>query len=205
MIGNWLNNRKVRRKLESLKKKYVPLIREAEKAENLQHQAELTAQRAVEHESLLDPIYARNSAALISKALKYGIQVPRQEQGSKHYRRSGITGEFILKQLAQRRLRREVRNEERARNDEIRKWATATFALLGFVLALVSLLVKVMQALAFLLWEVKSPLQTVSREKLHREKIGSNKDQCLQRSRFLGNQLWQHAALSTLNRPFQKP
>lgn len=145
MIVNWLNNRKVRRKLVSLKKKYVPLIREAEKAENLQQQAELAAQWAVEHESLLDPIYARNSAALISKALKYGIQVPRQEQGSKHYRRSGITGEFILRQLAQRRLRREVRNEERARNDEIRKWATATFALLGFVLALVSLLAKAKQ------------------------------------------------------------
>jgi len=110
MIGNWLNSWRVQRKLESLKKKYLPLIREAERAENVQLQAELTGQWAIERESLLDPIYARGSARLISKALKYGIAVPPQQPDSKHYRRSGITGEFILRQLAQRRLRREVRN-----------------------------------------------------------------------------------------------
>ena len=145
MLGTWINNLLVQRKLESLKKKYLPLIREAEDAENVQQQADLTAQWAIERESLLGPIHSRNSDRLISKALKYGIPVPPQQPDSKHYRTSGVTGEFILRQVAQRRLRREVRNEQRARNHEIRKWATATFALLGFVLALVSLLAKAKQ------------------------------------------------------------
>jgi hypothetical protein len=146
MFGQWLENWRVRRKLESLKKKYAPLIEEAERTENVHQQADLTAQWAIERESLLDPIYARSSANLISKAVKYGIPVPPQTQDSKHYRRSGVTGDLILRWVAQRRLRREVRNEQWARNDELRKWATAMFAFLGFVLALVSLLVKAKQS-----------------------------------------------------------
>ncbi len=94
---------------------------------------------------MLDPIYVQNSADLVAQALKYGISVPPQEPDGKHYRRSGITGELILRQLAQRRLRREVRNEQRARNDEFRKWATVIFALLAFALGMVSLVVKTKQ------------------------------------------------------------
>jgi hypothetical protein len=145
MIGDWLENWRVRRKLESLKKKYVPLINEAESAENVKQQVDLTSQWAIERESLLDPIYARSSASLISKATRYGIPYPPQRQDSNHYRKSGVTGALILRPAAQRRLRREVRNEQWTRNDEFRKWATASFALLGFVLALVSLLVKAKQ------------------------------------------------------------
>ena len=142
VLGDWLINWSAQRELKSLKNKYLPLIQEAEKAERVQQQVELTAEWAVERESVLDPIYVRNSADLIAQAQKYGISVPRQEPDSKHYRRSGVTGEFILRQIAQRRLRREVRNEQRARNDEFRKWATVIFAFLAFVLGLVSLVVK---------------------------------------------------------------
>jgi hypothetical protein len=144
-LGDWLINWSVQRELKRIKNKYLPLIKEAERAENVQLQAELTAQWAVERESVLDSIYVQNSADLIAQALKYGISAPPQEPDSKHYRKSGITGELILRQLAQRRLRREVRNEQRARNDEFRKWATVTFALLAFALGLVSLIVKTKQ------------------------------------------------------------
>jgi hypothetical protein len=75
----------------------------------------------------------------------YGIPVPPQKQDSEHYRRSGVTGEFILRQPAQRRLRRDILNEQRARNDEFRKWTTVIFAVLAFVLGLASLVVKTKQ------------------------------------------------------------
>lgn len=145
MLGDWLINWSVQRELKRLKNKYLALIQEAEGVEDVQRQAELTAEWAVERESVLDPIYAQNSADLVAQALKYGISVPPQEADSKHYRRSGITGELILRQLSQRSLRREVRNEQRARNDEFRKWATVIFALLAFVLGMVSLVVKTKQ------------------------------------------------------------
>jgi len=145
VFGDWLLNWSVQRQLKRIKNKYVPLIQEAERVEDVQRQAELTAEWAVERESILDPIYVQNSADLVAQALKYGISAPPQEQGSRHYRKSGITGEFILRELAQRRLRREIRNEERARNDEFRKWATVTFALLAFALGLASLIVKTKQ------------------------------------------------------------
>ena len=145
ILGDWLFNWSVQRELKLIKNKYLPLIQEAETAENVQQQAELTAQWAVERESVLDPIYVQNSADLVAHALKYGIGVPPPEQGSRHYRKSGITGEFILRELAQRRLRREIRNEQRAANDEFRKWATVIFALLAFALGLVSLVVKTKQ------------------------------------------------------------
>src|SRR6266403_722819 len=144
VLGDWLINWSAQRELKSLKNKYLPLIQEAEKAERVQQQVELTAEWAVERESVLDPIYVRNSADLLAQAQKYGISVPRQEPDSKHYRRSG-TGELILRPIAQRRLRREVRNEQRAGNDELRKWATVIFALLAFVLGTVSLVVKTKQ------------------------------------------------------------
>ena len=71
------------------------MLQEAERAENIEKQAELTAQWAIEPESILDPIYVRSSAALISKAVNFGIPVPAQRQDSEHYRRSGVTGDFI--------------------------------------------------------------------------------------------------------------
>jgi hypothetical protein len=145
ILGDWLINWSVQRKLKRLKNKYLALIQEAERVENIHRQAELTAEWAVERESVLDPIYVQNSADLVAQALKYGISVPPQEPDSKHYRRSGVTGELILRQIAQRRLRREVRNEQRARNDEFRKWATVFFALLAFTLGVVSLVVKTKQ------------------------------------------------------------
>jgi hypothetical protein len=145
ILGDWFINWRVQRELRRIKNKYLPLIQAAERAENVQQQAELTAEWAVERECVLDPIYVQNSSDLVSRALKYGISVPPQEQGSRHYRKSGITGEFILRQLAQRRLRREIRNEQRAKNDEFRKWATVIFALLAFALGLVSLLVRTKQ------------------------------------------------------------
>ena len=144
IVGDWLTNWRVQRELEHLKKHYLALIQQVE-GDNIQQQAELTAEWAVKRESVLDPVYARNSANLIERALKYGITVPPQDPDSKHYRKSGVTGEFILRQATHRRLRREVRNEERARNDEFRKWATVVFALLAFGLGLASLIVKTKQ------------------------------------------------------------
>lgn len=127
------------------KDKYHPLIQEAERAGTVQEQAELAGKWAVERDSVLDPILVQDSNDLIARALMYGIPVPPQKQDSEHYRRSGVTGEFIPRQPAQRMLRKDVLNERRARNDEFRKWTTVIFAVLAFVLGLASLVVKTKQ------------------------------------------------------------
>jgi hypothetical protein len=145
LLGEWLTNWCVRREFKHLKNKYHPLIKEAERVGTVQEQAELAGKWAVERSSVLDPILVQNSDDLIAQALMYGIPVPPQEQDSEHYRRSGVTGELILRQPAQRKLRREVRNERRARNDEFRKWATVIFAVLAFALGLASLVEKTKQ------------------------------------------------------------
>jgi hypothetical protein len=56
--------------------------------------------------------------------------------------RTGPEGYWILKSDTERRLRKEVRAEQWAHNDEWRKWATLVFAILGFTLGFWSLIVK---------------------------------------------------------------
>jgi len=52
------------------------------------------------------------------------------------------TAGWVLSDEAEVRLKREISTEQRQKNDEFRKWATLFFAIVGSVLAFVSVLSK---------------------------------------------------------------
>ena len=93
---------------------------------------------------VLDPVYARKAERITAKARKYGITVLPQptsyDEKSEDWNFS--SGFWLLKGETERRLRREIRNEQRANYDEFRKWATVVFAVLGFALGMAALWVK---------------------------------------------------------------
>jgi len=142
VIKNWLDNRAVRLKLQSLDKEFQEL--EA-KAKDANEKGQLEANWSFERDLIEDPIECENSARLIAQARKYHILVPRISEESEDWYRSNTMGGWMLRKDAESRLRREIRDQKRISYDEFRKWATFFFGVLAFTLGLVSLLIKTKQ------------------------------------------------------------
>ncbi len=141
-IKNRLDNRAVRLELQSLDEKFRAL--EA-KAKDANEKGQLEAGWLFERDVIQDPIECENSEKLAAQARKYNILVPRISEDTKDWYQSNTMGGWILRQDAETRLRREIRDQKRASYDEFRKWVTFTFGFLAFILALVSLLTKTKQ------------------------------------------------------------
>ncbi len=83
------------------------------------------------------PVFARQSEKLTAKARKFGVKLPSLPQTNnctEDWTLSQYTGEWFLSNETQPRLKLAIRTEKRQRDDELRKWATAIFAGLAFVL-----------------------------------------------------------------------
>ena len=96
-----------------------------------------TALQEFESDSVLHPVYVRKAEKLTAKARKYGITVASQpshySEESEDWYLSNVYGFWLLRAATEKRLRREIRDEQRASYDEFRKWTTVVFAFLAFV------------------------------------------------------------------------
>lgn len=145
-ISDWLDDRKASHDDRKLREEYGLRVTEAEKNNNWEERDRLLSEWEFESDSVLHPVYARKAEKLTAEARKFGITVPSQpshySEKSEDWYLSNVCGFWLLKPGTEHRLRREIRDEQRASYDEFRKWATVGFAFLAFVLGLMSLLVK---------------------------------------------------------------
>jgi hypothetical protein len=148
-VADWLDDQAATRQVRELREKYAPLVATAEQDKDWDERERLLSEWGHESDVVLHPVYQRHAERLTAKARKYGITVPRQpsansEESSDWYA-SKIYGFWLPSSELEQRLRREVRDEGRASYDEFRKWATLVFAVVGSVLAFVSVTTKYKQ------------------------------------------------------------
>lgn len=149
-IADWLDDREATQKAKKNSQLYSPLIAEAEKKKDFEERDRLISEGSFERDAALDPVYQRKGERLAAKARRFGIVVPpqptRYDEESDDWELSRVYGFWLPTTELERRLRREIRDEERASYDEFRKWSTLIFALSGFALGLASLLAKQKQS-----------------------------------------------------------
>lgn len=126
--------------------KLAKLAGAAQKAKDHVKVANLETEWSYERDSIIDPTNAAASERLIARAKRYGIKVPpyphSHSDDSDEWERSRTTSDWILSNEAERNLRLAIREEQRGRYDEFRKWGTFTLALAGFLLGFLALYVK---------------------------------------------------------------
>lgn len=142
VLRGWLDRRAVTRELEELETLYAPLIEKARKARDEAEEGTLESEWHMERQLVLGPVYADAAEKLVAKARRFGIATPSGYHEGKDWERYGPEGWWILNSDTERRLRKEVREEQWAHYDEWRKWATLVLAILGFTLGFWSLIVK---------------------------------------------------------------
>jgi hypothetical protein len=145
-VADWLDDNKANRDIHELREKYEPQVTEAEKTKNRDERERLMSEWGFERDLVLHPVHARKAERLAAKARRYGITLPPQptsyeEDESEDWWLSNVAGWLPSSELEQR-LRREIRDEERASYDEFRKWATLIFAIVGSLLVFISIRTK---------------------------------------------------------------
>lgn len=141
----WVIRRSDARALKKLRDKYLPSVQKARAAKNSNEVKHLESEWSTEQLLVLEPTSVLESDLLVAKARKYGITVPpilSDDEETEDWKQTFTTYEWILAETTAQRLRKEIREEKRSDYDEYRKWITTLLALVGFVLALVSLLMK---------------------------------------------------------------
>jgi hypothetical protein len=139
----WLIHRSDERELRVLKEKFYPLMEVARKVKDEKEEASRYSEYAYERDMVLHPTYGLVATMLEKKARKLGIRVPdkrtgNEEKDEENWEQSHYTGDWMLTPEAERKLRNEIRGEERAQADESRKWLTLFFVLLGTLFAFMS-------------------------------------------------------------------
>jgi hypothetical protein len=142
----WLIRRGDERQLRQLKEKYYPLIEAAKAAKNAKEENSVVSDYLHGRDFILHPTYGMEAEFLERKARKLGIRVPDKQTGhdadDENWEQSNYTGDWMLTPEAERKLRNEIRQEERARADEWRKWFTLIVVVLGSIFAFMSLRAK---------------------------------------------------------------
>jgi hypothetical protein len=145
-IKDRFDDLKASREIRRLREFYAPKVAEAEKAKDWNERGSVLSEWQFESEQVSHPVYARKAERITATARKYGITVPRKPTGydeeSDDWELSNTTGDWLLSDKLEERLRRDIRTERRSSYDEFRKWATVVFALLGFALGFYSLRLK---------------------------------------------------------------
>ena len=153
IVNGWFLRWELNRDLKELHDLYTPQIDTAFKAKKKDEGEELDYHYYNERRLVTDPYDVWQSDQLVRKARKHDIQVPsipfgkkpEEEDDDENWQRTSTTYEWVLKDAIAQRIRREIRAEKRAANDEWRKTGTFFLALAGFILGLASLLVKTKQ------------------------------------------------------------
>jgi hypothetical protein len=147
-IADRLDDRAATRQARELRENYAPLVAKAEKDKDWDARDGLLSQWSSESDLLLDPVYERKGERLTAKARKYGITVPRKpssDEETEDWRLSRACGFWLPSAQLEQKLRYEIKIEQRSNRDEFRKWATLLFAIVGSVLAFVSVTTKYKQ------------------------------------------------------------
>jgi hypothetical protein len=114
----------------------------ARKAKDGKKEGSFYSEFAYERDMILHPTYGLAATMLEKKARKLGIRAPEKqtenEDDDENWEQSNITGDWMLTPEAERNLRNEIRDEERARADESRKWLTLFFVVVGTIFAFMS-------------------------------------------------------------------
>lgn len=146
IVRNWLADRKATRTVHDINEKYSARVTDAENAGDREAYDLALHEWQVDADFVLHPIYARKAEKITAEARKFGITVPPKPrhggEESDDWYLSRETGDWLLAQELEQRLRREIKIERRASYDEFRKWTTLIFALLGFALGFYSLRIK---------------------------------------------------------------
>src|SRR5215467_1695773 len=127
----WLIRRSDVRQLRRLEKKFGPITQDN------------YGDYSLERDLILHPTYGLIAETLEAKARKLGIRVPdkptpTQEEDDENWEWSNYYGNWMLTSEGERRLRNEIREEQRPRADEWRKWGTLFFVLVGTIFAFLS-------------------------------------------------------------------
>ena len=142
-LANWLDDKKAIRESRKLRRKYEPLIADATKRKNANERERLLSEWFTQQDLWMHPVYARKADRLTAKARTLGITVanpvqPVGEADDPNWEMSLTTGDMMLTDEYEQKLRLEIRAIQREDNDERRKWATLIFAIVGTALAAVS-------------------------------------------------------------------
>ncbi len=150
----WSKRRSDLREIEHLNAEYAPLIEEAKAAYAANNSVDdLSRQYAIEGEldlkknKIRDITYALQDDILKRKARKLGIRIPSKPPKGKDSDENWmvLSGYWMLTGEAERQLRKEIREEQRAREEEWRKWVTLFLVVIGTVFAFLSYRTKVKQ------------------------------------------------------------
>jgi hypothetical protein len=143
-LEDWLIKRSDERQLKLLAAQYAPKFEAARKAKDEEREQQAYSEYSFARDSIMDPTYGQTAEKLVAKARKYGIRVPDKSTGPENesWERSNVTGDWMMVPEAEQKLRIEIRAEQRGRNEEIRKWTSLTFLIVGTVLGLWSLMAK---------------------------------------------------------------
>jgi hypothetical protein len=139
----WLIRRSDERQLRALEEKFHPLIDAARNAKDAREESSVVSEYLCERDLILHPTYGMEAAFLGRKARKLGIRVPDKPTGTnvfedENWEQSNYTNDWMLTPEAERKLRNEIREEERAGADEVRKWLTLFFVVVGSIFAFMS-------------------------------------------------------------------
>jgi hypothetical protein len=139
----WRIRRSDERQLQALKDKFHPLIEAAKAAKDANKEGSLVSEYLNGRDLILHPTYGMQAELLERRARKLGIRVPDKQTGpgkdDANWEQSNSTGDWMLAPEAERKLRNDVRQAERANADEWRKWFTLIFAVVGTNFAFMSL------------------------------------------------------------------
>lgn len=146
----WLIHLSDERQLRILKEKFDPQIEAAKQAKDAKQENKLISEYLDLRDRILHPTYGLIAENLEKKARKLGIRVPEKPHGEvpgdveedANWEMSYSTWDWMLTPGGERKLRNEIRAEQRAGNEEKRKWATLIFAVLGTAFAFWSLIKK---------------------------------------------------------------
>ncbi len=146
LVADWLDDRQATLDIHKLRERYAPLVAEAEKQKDWNERNKLLEEQHFDSNLILHPVYARKGERLTEKARRYGITVPSEPSSnaddSEDWYLSNVYGFWFPSPQLTQRLQREIRDEERASYDEFRKWATLVFAIVGSLLAFISVRTK---------------------------------------------------------------
>ena len=139
----WLIRRGDERQLRVLKEKFHPLIEAAKAAKNAKEESSIVSEYLYERDLILHSTYGMEAEFLERKARKLGIRVPDKPTDvdafdDENWEQSNYTGDWMLTPEAERKLRNEIRQEERAKADETRKWFTLIVVVIGTIFAFMS-------------------------------------------------------------------
>jgi hypothetical protein len=149
VLNDWLMRREYVRDMKALHKRFDPLIGKARKAKDSKALNDLDSEYYGEYVCIRDPYTEWQSDQIVRKARKFWIDIapyPAQDaDDDETWQRNTTSYEWVLTHAASQRIRKDIRDEQRAANDEKRKWATLFFAIVGSALATWSLLIKTKQ------------------------------------------------------------